>query len=143
MFLASGDRDPEKEDLQSFDPLFPGTSYSGKAAQIGPTNLIKIGPVLNLLVSPRVRLNFDWAYFWRTSLKDALYGTNLTPVRSGLETSARVVGSQATAEADVRLTTHLSLWASFVFFPVGEFLKDSTPPGKDLRYVAAHVAFRF
>lgn len=140
MFFASGDHDPM--DLESFDPLFPGTSYSGKAALIGPTNLIKIGPVVNLSLNSRVRVNIDWAHFWRTSTNDALYGANLTPVRSGLESSARDVGSQFTTEIDARLTTHISLWGSFTYFRTGEFLKE-TPPGKDLRYVATHVAYRF
>jgi Alginate export len=142
MFFASGDRDPLKDTLESFDPLFPGTAYSGKAVQIGPTNLIKSGPIVNITLISRIRMNFDWAHFWRTSLKDGLYGTNLTLVRTGLQTSARKVGSQTTIEIDSRLTTHLSLWTSFIFFDAGEFLKE-TPPGNDLRYIAAHVAYRF
>jgi hypothetical protein len=63
-------------------------------------------------------------------------------VRSGLETSARDVGSQATTEIDARLTTHVTLWVSFNYFRTGQFLKE-TPPGDDLRYVATHVAYRF
>jgi Alginate export len=142
MFLASGDRDPRNSSLESFDPLFPGTAYSGKAALIGATNLIKMGPVVNLSINPAVHVNFDWAHFWRRSLNDGLYGANLTPLRSGLETSARDVGSQATTEVDMRLTTHFSLWTSIAFFRIGDFLKE-TPPAKSLRYVAAHVAYRF
>jgi hypothetical protein len=52
------------------------------------------------------------------------------------------VGSQATVELDARLTTHLSVWASFVYFNTGAFLRE-TPPGLDTRYLAAHAAYRF
>jgi hypothetical protein len=141
-FIASGDRDPSDSTLQSFDPLFPGIAYSGKASLIGPTNLITIDPSLAMSPHPRVRIALDWARFWRTSSRDGLYGINVGLLRSGLGTKARLVGSQATAEVDVRMTAHLSAWSSVTAFRTGAFLRDA-PPGEDLRYVAAHMVYRF
>jgi hypothetical protein len=80
--------------------------------------------------------------FWRTSTNDGVYGINVAVLRTGQKSDARFVGSQATVELDARLTMHLSVWASLVYFNTGAFLRE-TPPGLDTRYVAAHVSYRF
>jgi hypothetical protein len=141
-FFASGDRDPKDPTLQSFDPLFPGISYSGRAVLIGPTNLITVDPSFAISVDPRVRVTFDWAQFWRASLHDGVYGINVALLRSGLDAAERGVGSQATIEVDARLSMHFSLWGSITAFQTGRFLRNN-PPGADLQYVAAHAAYRF
>jgi hypothetical protein len=141
-FFASGDRNPSDGTLESFDPLFPGIAYSGKASLIGPTNMTTVDPSLAVSVHPRVRVTADWAAFWRTSRNDGLYGINVAPLRSALATDARHVGSQATFEVDVRVSRHVTVWASITGFRTGPFLR-SSPPGETLRYVAAHTAYRF
>jgi hypothetical protein len=141
-FFASGDRDPSDATLESFDPLFPGIAYSGKASLIGPTNLITIGPSLAVSPHPRVRLTSDWATFWRTSRNDGLYGINVSLVRPGVATETRHVGSQATAEVDVGVSRHITVWASITGFRTGTFLR-SSPSGENVRYVSTHVAYRF
>jgi Alginate export len=142
VFAASGDRDPLQGRLNSFDPLFPSIAYSGKAGLVGPTNLINLDPTLSFAPHRLLRVSTDWAMFWRTSRRDGLYGINVAVLRSGQESDARFVGSQATVEVDARVTTHLSVWASFVYFNTGAFLKQ-TPPGIDTRYVAGHASYRF
>lgn len=142
VFAASGDHNPVEPELNAFDPLFPSIAYSGRAGLVGPTNLVTVGPSASFTPHPRVRLAFDWAPFWRTSTRDGLYGINVAVLRTGQRSTERFVGSQATAETDVRLTTHLSLSASLVLFRAGPFLRE-TPPGLDSRYLATHIAYRF
>jgi Alginate export len=142
IFVASGDRDRLNPKLNSFDPLFPSIAYSGKAGLIGPTNLVTLDPSLSFTPHRLLRITTDWAMFWRTSADDGIYGINVAVLRTGQKSDARFVGSQATVELDVRLTTHLSLWASVVYFNTGAFLRE-TPPGLDTRYVASHVSYRF
>jgi Alginate export len=142
VFVTSGDRDPLEARLNSFDPLFPSIAYSGKAGLIGPTNLVTVDPTLSFSPHRLLRVTTDWAAFWRTNRDDGLYGINVAVLRTGQKSDARFVGSQSTVELDVRLTTHLSVWASFVYFNTGAFLKE-TPPGLDTRYLAAHAAYRF
>ena len=43
---ASGNRNPQGNILGSFNPLFPGTAYSGKIGLLGPTNIIDVVPTL-------------------------------------------------------------------------------------------------
>jgi hypothetical protein len=142
VFVTSGDRDPLEARLNSFDPLFPSIAYSGKAGLIGPTNLVTLDPSLSFSPHRLLRVTTDWAMFWRTSTNDGVYGINVAVMRTGQQSDARFVGSQATVELDVRLTTHLSVWASYVYFNTGAFLRE-TPPGVDTRYLAAHAAYRF
>jgi hypothetical protein len=141
-FVASGDRDPSDATLESFDPLFPGIAYSGKASLIGPTNLIAIGPSLAVSPHERVRLTSDWATLWRTSRNDGLYGINVSLLQAGVATNTRHVGSQGTAEVDVRVSRHITVWGSITGFRTGTFLR-SSPRGENVRYVAAHLAYRF
>ena len=77
-----------------------------------------------------------------TSPGDGVYAINVAVLRTGQKSDARFVGSQATVELDARLTTHLSVWASLVYFKTGPFFRE-TPPGLDTRYVAAHASYRF
>ena len=140
--VTSGDRDPTETKLNSFDPLFPSIAYSGKAGLIGPTNLVTLDPTLSFSLHRLLRVTADWATFWRTSTQDGVYGINVAVLRTGQKSDARFVGSQATVEVDARLTPHLSLWASFVYFNTGNFLKE-TPPGLDTRYLAGHASYRF
>ena len=142
VFAASGDDDPLDPELNAFDPLFPSTAYSGRAALVGPTNLVTIDPSVSLTPHGRVRVTVDWAPFWRTSVRDGVYGINVAVVRTGQRSVERFVGSQATAEIEARLTTHLTVWTSVVLFRAGAFLRE-TPPGLDTRYLAAHAAYRF
>jgi hypothetical protein len=46
--VASGDKDAADRRLQSFNPLFPGNSYSGAVGLLGPTNLTDFTPALTL-----------------------------------------------------------------------------------------------
>jgi len=142
VFVASRDRDPLAPKLNSFDPLFPSIAYSGKAGLVGPTNLVTVDPSLSFTPHPLLRVTTDWAMFWRTSTQDGIYGINVAVLRTGQQSTARFVGSQANVELEARLTMHVSVWASIVYFNTGRFLRE-TPPGLDTRYVAGHLSYRF
>jgi hypothetical protein len=142
VFGTTGDRDPLETKLNSFDPLFPGIAYSGRAALLGPTNLVTAAPTLSFSPHRRFRITTDWASFWRTSTHDGIYDINVAVLRTGQASGARFVGSQVSVDVDGGLTPHLSVSASIVFFNTGTFLKE-TPPGLDTRYLAGHVSYRF
>jgi len=142
VFATSGDRDPIAPTLNSFDPLFPSIAYSGKAGLIGPTNLVTVDPSVSFAPHRLLRVTTDWAMFWRTSTQDGIYGINVAVLRTGQKSTARFVGSQANVELDARLTAHVTVWASVVYFNTGTFLRE-TPPGVDTRYVASHLSYRF
>jgi hypothetical protein len=50
---TSGDRDPNDRRLQTFNPLFPGTTYSDTIGLIGRANSLALNPNLRFAVKER------------------------------------------------------------------------------------------
>ena len=140
--LTTGDRRPEDPALQTFNPLFPSTAYSGRAGLVGPANSIDVTPSVRLEPTRRMRVTIDHAWFWRHSVHDALYGIAVNVVRPGGESRARDVGRQLTAQVDFRVDDHLTLMVTGTAFFTGRFLQE-TPPGEDVAYVTVSSTYRF
>ena len=114
--LTTGDRRPDDPALQTFNPLFPGTAYSGRAGLVGPANSIDVTPSVRVAPARRLTVIIDHAWFWRHSVHDGLYGIAVNVVRPGGESRARGVGRQLTAQADVRGDDHLTFTIAFTAF---------------------------
>jgi hypothetical protein len=140
--LASGDRNPRDTKLQSFNPLFPGTAWSGLIALIGPVNVMEIGPSLRLRFRESVTLTADSSFYGRQSLRDGLYGVAVNLQRAGQPSSARYVGNATGLRVDWRINRHFSYSLVAAHFFAGGFLKE-TPPGKDVDYFSTWLTFRF
>jgi hypothetical protein len=140
--LTTGDRRLEDPALQTFNPLFPSTAYSGRAGLVGPANSIDVTPSLRVGPTRRVTVMLDHAWFWRHSVHDALYGIAVNVVRPGSESRASDVGRQLTAQVDFRVDDHLTLVVTGTAFFTGRFLHE-TPPGDDVTYVTVSATYRF
>jgi Alginate export len=51
---TSGDRDPNDQRLQTFNPLFPGTAYSDTIGLIGAANSLALNPNLRFAAKERL-----------------------------------------------------------------------------------------
>ncbi len=71
--FASGDRDVAGRDLQTFRPIFFRGNYSGEAAFLQLSNIIKVHPGVDLHLRQDMFLYLDFPFFWRTSTEDGLY----------------------------------------------------------------------
>lgn len=140
--IASGDKDPANPDLQTFNPLFPKGAYFSEAGLIGPANFIDLNPCLDLRLSERITLIFDWDFFWRESTRDGLYNNAVALVRSGKTSAARSIGSMSQAQLFWDMDRHLSAVAIYGHFFAGRFLKQSGP-GEDVDYVTAWLTYKF
>ncbi|HTP66240.1 MAG TPA: alginate export family protein, partial [Geobacteraceae bacterium] len=140
--IASGDEDPSNPDLQTFNPLFPKGAYFSEAGLIGPVNFIDLNPCLDLHLTDRLTLIFDWDFFWRESTNDGLYNNAVALVRSGKTSNAHNIGSMAQAQLFWDIDRHLSFVAIYGHFFAGRFLKESGP-GKDLDYVTTWLTYKF
>ena len=140
--IASGDRDPNDQDLQSFNALFPRGAYFSEASLIGPANFMDLHPSLDLRLTERVKLTTDWDFFWRQSVRDGIYGNAVNLVRSGRGSRARYIGSQPQTQVEWRANRHLTVTAVYAHFFAGPFLKE-TRPGKDVDYFTAWVTYKF
>jgi hypothetical protein len=139
---TSGDRDPTDERLQTFNPLFPGTSYSDTIGLIGAANSLAFNPNLRFAVKERWAVSAGTAFFWRQSRRDGIYGINVTPLRAGGLSRARKVGTLPSARFDWGINRHLTYTAVYSHFFAGRFLKE-TPPGGNVDYASTWLTFRF
>ena len=140
--VASGDKDPNNPDLQSFNPLFPKGSYFGEDGLIGPVNFFDLHPTIELHVSKAITLMSSTLFFWRQSTKDGLYGPAVNVQVSGKSSSARYVGTSPQLELDWALDRHMGATVYYSHFFAGPFLQTSGP-GKDVDFFGVWVTYKF
>jgi hypothetical protein len=139
--LTTGDRRPDSPTLHTFNPLFPGTAYSGRAGLVGPANSIDVTPSVRLTAG-RLTLTVDHAWYWRQSVHDGLYGIGVNLVRRAGGSRAHDVGRQLTMQAEVRPDDHFAFGVTFTAFFAGRFLRE-TRPGGNVLYTAVNSTYRF
>ena len=122
---ASGDRDPADPALQSFNPLFPGSSYSGLVGLFGPTNLTDVTPAVQFALPHRVVLIFEMPVYFRSSVRDAIYNISLQPLINIPGSRARYVGSNPGVVAIWAWTRHLQLTGVISRLLPGDYLSQS------------------
>lgn len=140
--VTSGDDDPDGPALRSFNPLFPRGAYFGESQLVGPVNHIDLHPSLDFSPMKNVAAHVSWAFFWRESGRDGIYGVPGNLVRSGKDVGGRFVGSQATASMTVSVGRHVTIASTVERFIAGLFLRQSGN-GDDLTFLTTSVGFVF
>ncbi|HEU5239262.1 MAG TPA: alginate export family protein, partial [Pyrinomonadaceae bacterium] len=140
--ITSGDKNPKDDLLQTFNPYFPGTSYSDTIGLIGAPNSIAVFPNLRLVPRNKFTVAVGPAFFWRQSTRDGLYGINVTPLRTGQLSQERFVGVQPSFRLDWPIQRHWSYTLILSQFATGQYLKE-TPPGKSTNYFTSWLTFKF
>ncbi len=140
--VTSGDRDPDAQALQSFNPLFPRGSYFGENQLVGPVNHIDLHPSIDLHPVETLTVNVSWMFFWRESLNDGLYGVPGNLLRSSAGTSSRYVGSQPSLTVTWAPNHHLAVVTDFEYFVAGPFLEESGS-SDNVTFAASWLTFTF
>jgi alginate export protein len=121
--IASGDKDPANPRLQSFNPFFPGNSYAGAVGLLGPTNLIDFTPGVSMIPRAKFILLVEWPNYWRTSLQDGLYRTDLSLLVRPAAGQGSHVGSNPGIVPIWQATRHIMLQGAITRFFSGPFLE--------------------
>jgi hypothetical protein len=121
--FASGDRDQSAPALQSFNPLFPGNAYSGAVGLLGPTNLTDFTPAVTLTPRRGLVIGFEAPSYWRTSLADGVYATDLRVLIPPQAGTGRYVGTNPAGLVVWRATRHLEIQGVITRFLAGAFLE--------------------
>jgi hypothetical protein len=131
--------------LGTFDPLFPTGLYYGQGSinLNGPSNLIQVDPYVELNITKSVKVIVDNDYFWRTSVRDGIYGLAVNLLVSGKGNPERYVGSQPSVGVYWQFNRHLLLSAVYNHFFAGPFLVQATPSRRSVDYPAAWVTYKF
>jgi hypothetical protein len=125
--IASGDRDPDRKRLQTFNPLFPRGKYFGALSPIGPRNVIHLSPSLTINPVSAVSVSLAASAFWRESDRDGVYGIAGDLVRKGDLSRDRFVGAKLETAASWQITPELNLTSSLSAFAPGAFIRATGP----------------
>jgi hypothetical protein len=139
---ASGDRDPADPTLQAFNPLFPGSSYSGLVGLFGPTNLSDITAGAQFTLPRRVTLIFEMPTYFRTSARDAIYNISLQPLINLPDSRDRFVGKNPGVVAVWAATRHLTLTGVISRLLPGDYLLQSFVR-HGFGFYSASITYRF
>ncbi len=140
--IASGDRNPNDPELQTFDPMFPMGKYYGELSPIGPYNMINLHPGVDVDVGHGVTLGFAAMAYWRQSLGDGVYGMPGNLIRASDDSTARFVGHQEEVVLRWQPSPLHSFLASYSVFTPGNFI-GQTGPAETIHMVGIEAMFRF
>ena len=140
--VTSGDRNPADVDLQTFNPLFPRGAYFGESALVGPANHVDIHPSVTLTLNEALKLQVDWARFWRQSRGDGLYGPAGNLQVGPGSARSRGVGQQLETKLTWNVTDRLTLTADAARFVGSKFLSQRAG-ARNIDYAAIWATLTF
>ncbi len=130
--VFSGDDDPLDPDLQTFNPLFPKTTFFTQAGLFSPANAIDLHPLLSLSPAKNLRITMSVDVFWRFSTDDALYRPPLLPRIPGNANDRRFLGAIWEVLAKWSPTERISVTLAYDVADARSFISDAG--GKDPRF---------
>ncbi len=138
--FGSGDKDPNDNTSQTFDPLWGrGQSFT---PEFGYSNMMQAGVNVNVNPMPNLSANIGVTVLQRLSKDDGVY--NLAPalMRGAYEGQSRDVGLRTTTRFDYTFNPHVSAGFLINHVKAGDFLKE-TGSNEDLFYTSVFVTTRF
>lgn len=139
--VSSGDARDTKS-LGTFAAPYPSGRFTGAGSQLGPGNLLNLGPFVGFQFSSSLRLQLKGHIFWRLRDTDEIYAIWGAPLRSAPSTDARFVGTMPEMLLTWRAGAHTTAALEASHFRPGPLLK-KTPPAKGLTHVGLRVTYRF
>ena len=139
---ATGDNDPANPRLQSFNPLFPGNSYAGAVGLFGPTNVTDFTPAITMIPHRKLVILVEIPSYWRTSLQDGLYSTDLRVLIGPKAGEGRYVGTNPGIAPVWHATRHITLSGAITRFFSGGFL-EKTFIVNGFAFYSASFVYRF
>ncbi len=140
--VASGDRDPDDDRLETLNPLYPRGNYFGDEATLGPRNFINVHPALGARLSPRVSVSASLDFFWRQSTRDGVYAPSGMLIRAPGDSRARYVATIASVGASWLPAPGWSATAVAAYARPGAFLRE-TDARDALNLVSLTLQYRF
>lgn len=140
--VASGDSDAAQSTLQSFNPLFPGNSYSGAVGLLGPTNLTDATPALTVTPRSNLTIGFEAPSYWRTSTGDGVYSTDQRVLFGSKAGTGKYVGTNPGILVVWQATRHIQLQGVITRLLPGRFL-DDTFVSAGLGFYSVTARYRF
>jgi hypothetical protein len=136
---ASGDKNPDDHQLNTFNPLFPNGYYVTLAGYTGYVNFIHVKPSVTVHPAQRLQLLTAIGMQWRETTADAVYLQPNIPVAGTAGHPGRYTGTYGQGRMEYAATAHLSLALEAVHFQIGSAIH--AVGGHDSNYGGAQVTF--
>jgi hypothetical protein len=142
--ISSGDKDPNKHNLQTFNPLFPIGNYFGVLSDTGPgpVNFVDVHPEIKTTMPHGFNVGLDWVIWWRQSLHDGIYGVPGNLLVPASQSDARFAGHRPGMEIRWQRDAHFYLQADYGVFFAGPFQRESGRP-HNLNYTSFWTGYKF
>ncbi|WP_262927249.1 alginate export family protein [Phytohalomonas tamaricis] len=140
--VASGDDNPNDNESNTFDPLFPANGkFYGNASLTTMANLIAIGPQFAFSPHPDVTISPTILALWRESSDDAAYMPNMRPIAGTADVSGRRLGTSYDLFTRWTPTANLTVDLEYQYYDVSDVIRDVG--GKDTQYLSLRTSFLF
>lgn len=151
--IASGDRNPNNPDKQTFNQLFPsGHLQLGYIDAVGRQNIIDIHPGAELTLLKnhhlvkKLTLRAEDRVFWREDSHDAIYNPFGAVVRAPGGNREKYVGDEVDLLLNWQMDRHTQFYTGYSHFFAGDFITDTgaaTGAGHDIDFLYAAMVFTF
>jgi hypothetical protein len=121
---ASGDRNRNDHELNTFNPLFPNGYYVTLAGYTGFVNFIHIKPSITVHPVTKLKLMGAVGLQWRETTADAVYTQPDVPVPGTAGHPGRYTGTYGQLRAEWAATYHVSLALEIVHFAISDSLRE-------------------
>jgi Alginate export len=135
--LATGDRNPQDNRLETFNPLFPNGYYL--AGYTGYPNLIHLKPAVMVRPTRPISLMFALAGQWRETTADAVYQFPGFPVGGTAGRPGRYTGAYGEIRGAWTITPHYSVAFDAVRYAIGDAIREAG--GHDANYLGVELRY--
>ncbi|MEM0952627.1 MAG: alginate export family protein [Pseudomonadota bacterium] len=122
--VASGDRDPNDDTLETFNPLFPRGNYFSNIGLLGPQNFANIHPGIEWTPGPVWSAALSIDFFWRLENTDGVYTPPGFPLGSGNASDARYVATLYSGSVRWQINRNWHWEAVYSIGNPGPYLED-------------------
>jgi hypothetical protein len=136
---ASGDKNPNDHQLNTFNPLFPNGYYVTLAGYTGFVNFIHLKPSITVHPVAMLKLMGAIGVQWRETTADGVYTQPDVPVPGTAGHPGRYTGTYGQIRGDWNVTYHVSLALEVVHFAIGDTVREVG--GHDSNYVGAEFKY--
>jgi hypothetical protein len=141
---ASGDKDPNDDENNSFTPLYQSThTANGIMDFLRWQNLREAAFSAQLTLNKKIKLTPQLNFFWLEDNSDSFYNTSGTAVRTKTTGDRdHYLGNEASLVANYDVNKYLKLEAGAAHFFAGGFLAD-TGANDDANFVYSQVSVKY
>ena len=140
--VASGDKDPDDSNLESFNALYPRGNYFSEVAILGPRNFYNLHPSLTITPDDNWTFIADVNFYWRYETSDGVYGPSGNLVRSSSGSSERFVSTVISLSSEWSISRELAFTAIYSHLIPEAFLKD-TGTSEKMDFIELTVQYKF